>query len=100
METLPTNETFVLSLQGGINIYITQEEAEAIQGLIKEKRDFIKVRERVIMSRAILYIVPAKDIEEGLMIKRGCWKCPQGHWMPREAKKCEEAFSINGSCYY
>jgi len=88
-----TQETRVLQLKGGVNIYITPEEEEKIKGFIQADLNFFMVRGRLIMRDSVLYIVSAADVEEAMMIKRGYVKCEKGHWYQRNLAKCDK-------CYY
>ena len=99
MEQLPDTIKKVLVLKGNVNVYITPDEEKMIEVFLETGQHFVRIQDRLITKEAILYIVPALEIEEAHYLKRGYWKCPKGHWMPREAKKCEEAFEINGACY-
>lgn len=93
MEQSITSETRVLVLKGGVSIYITPSEEEQIEGFLKAKIDFFKVKGRLIMRDSVLYIVSAVDISEATMIKRGYLKCDKGHWYQRNLTKC-------GQCYF
>ena len=93
MDNQLSTETRVLQLKGGVNIYISPAEEEQIEGFIKSRVDFFKVRGRLIMRDSVLYIVPIGDIEEAMMVKRGYVKCEKGHWYQRNLAKCDK-------CYY
>lgn len=88
-----SKDNFVLALRGGVNIYISDEEKSLIESLINSGQKLIKVKGKLIMSEAILYIVSAADVEEAMMIKRGYVKCEKGHWYQRNLAKCDK-------CYY
>lgn len=89
-----SKDNWVLSLKGGVNIYITEEEKDSLESIINNQTsNLIKIKSKIIMVNSILYIVPATDIEETMRLKRGQWKCEKGHWNDRGINKCS-------SCYF
>ena len=87
-----SKDNFVLALRGGVNLYINEEEKSTIESLINSGQKLIKVKGKLIMSEAILYIVSAVDVEEAMMIRRGYVKCESGHWYQRNLPKCDKCY--------
>lgn len=93
MEKALSKDNLVLVLKGSVQIYIDEKEKEIIMSFITTGRKTFELRNRLIVSDSILYIVPAKDVEEAMYQRRGWVKWDCGHWRPRNENKC-------GTCYY
>lgn len=102
--TAITDATNYLVCKGNLVVPVNDKERENIERVINgESARLIEVRDRMIATDAILYVIPAGDYEEILMGQRGYVRCPVGkHWMKRFATRCSETTTQadGGSCYY
>ena len=76
-------------LQGEYRSYLTPEQSELLERDILLGKKAVKIDEYFFNSRAILFILPASDIERDDRIKRGDWICQKNSWHKRnEECKC------------
>ena len=91
-------EIWFVVLRGDVSIGITEEEYGFLKRAIQDKSiEFFEIKGKLIMKNAVLYVVPAKDMEVKERKSRGEWQCEKGHWNDRGAKKCEGG---KGHCYF
>ena len=82
-------DNYVLRINGGVNIYINEDEFTKVKYVLKDKStDSFEIRGKFIMKSAVQYIVPAADIEVQERKSRGMWQCDKGHWNDRGTQKC------------
>ena len=75
-----TDKTKVIMLKGGFKCYISDLQFEGLKAAIQTQKKSIFLDDYYFNSEAILFILPAADIERDDRIKRGDWICPKGSW--------------------
>ena len=88
MSTEITDKNHVLVLRGNIDIYITQNEYELVEGALSQGSELFKVQGRLITKGSVLYVVSASDFKQVEMKKKGYWQCSAGNWHPKEFTEC------------
>ena len=82
-----TDKTKCLLTREGIEIWITDKQAEIITERINDEdsNDLIEVGDDMIATRSISGIYSSKKIQELRRKKQGWWQCELCHrWHPRE----------------
>jgi hypothetical protein len=83
-----TDRTQVLVLKGGIELYVSDKEAESVKRALSQKVDAFELQGRYITSWSVLYIISALDFKPVEMKRRGMWQCSKGTWHPKEYTDC------------
>ena len=75
-----TDKTRCVILQGNYKCYLTPEQSELLERDILLGKQAVKIDEYFFNSRAVMFILPAADIERDDRVKRGDWKCVYDEW--------------------
>ncbi|RLF54688.1 MAG: hypothetical protein DRN13_02070 [Thermoplasmata archaeon] len=80
MERNLTDKTYILCLDNNEKIYLTDEQAKQCRAALLSGKEFILMEENLLKTKAIKYILPAREVERAERIKRGEWMCEYGFW--------------------
>lgn len=83
MTNLPTDQRFVIILKGNARIWLNEQEFKAVKNALVAKAELLEIREMLINPYAILYVLPASELEIAEKIRRGHWQCEYGFWHER-----------------
>ena len=80
MNNLPTDKIYCAVLKGQYKIYLNKQEFDFIGKIINSDATVIQIGDKIIIKDSILFVIPARDIEDGDRIKHGDWKCRYNEW--------------------
>jgi len=91
-------------LRNGLKIWIDEENIKKMNAIITSPNcpKFLQLGERTINVNDLSGIFMPEDIKAIEYERRGAWKCEKGHWMGKNATRCEAKFALvkDEFCYY
>ena len=91
-------------LRNGLKIWLDKDYIDKIKETITSPNcpRFLELGERIINVSDLTGIFMPEDIKAMEYEKRGAWKCEKGHWMGKQATRCEQKYALNKDeyCYY